>query len=225
MSVGRQSVIRSRKQDGSRKFARRRWRIGFAVISVGVVSIHRSSRATLRARVALSFLELVEAKVVAACRAQGISAKRVRHAREFAAQRLDADYPFATRGFATDGSHLLYEFEQTTRDAPKGPLFVDIGSAAAQTTLPGYIQDVVELLEFANVGLDWPTCFYPQGIDEPLTVDPTFRGGQLTIKGRGIFVDSIWGRWKAGESVDFIARDFRISTADVQAAIDFREAA
>ena len=176
-------------------------------------------------RTKISFLELIEAKIVSACRAQGISAARIRRAREFAKVHLDSEFPFATRQFTTDGCRVLYEFEAREEDKSEGPMFVDIGSVAGQTSLPGYIRDVVGLVEFASDGTDWPICFYPRGRDVPLSVDPTFRSGQLTIVNRGITPEMVWGRWKAGDAREFIASDLDLDLATVDAAIRYQEAA
>ena len=179
----------------------------------------------VKPRSKISYLELVEAKIVAACRSHGISAVRIRRAREFAQVHLDAEFPFATRQFTTDGSRVLYEFQENEEGRPDGPMFVDIGSAAAQTVLPGYIREVVDLFEFATDGVDWPTCFYPRGRDVPLSVDPTFRSGQVTIVNRGIPAESVWRRWLAEEPRWFIAQDLEIDLTAVDAAIAFRSAA
>ena len=167
----------------------------------------------------ISYIELIEAKVVSAWRQHGISAQRIRRAREFAKVHLDIEFPFATRQFKTDGSRVLYEFERNEADTPKGPLFVDIGNAAGQTVFPGYLRDVVELFEFTPERGDWPIFFYPRGRDVPLTIDPMFRAGQVTVSNRGITVDTILKRLQVEESKSFIAQDLRIDEAVVDAVI------
>ena len=186
-----------------------------------------------RYRRGISFLELTEAKVVANCVAHGISRARIRKARAFAREWLDSDFPFATEQFKTDGSRLLYEFERDVADIPGGPLFADVGNAAGQTTLPGYITDAFDLLEFATPNSDtpnseWPSRFYPRGPDAPLMIDPLVRSGQVIIRSRhnrGIPVDTIWRRFRGGDEPAFIAEDFTIDLAEVNAAIEFRAAA
>ena len=178
-----------------------------------------------RYRRGISFLELTEAKVVANCVAHGISRARIRKARAFAREWLDSDFPFATEQFKTDGSRLLYEFERDVADIPGGPLFADVGNAAGQTTLPGYITDAFELLEFATPNSEWPSRFYPRGLAAPLMIDPLVRSGQVIIRNRGIPVDTIWRRFRGGDELDFIAEDLAIDLAEVNAAIEFRSAA
>lgn len=119
---------------------------------------------------------------------------------------------------------MLYEFQEREVEQPVGPMFVDIGSAAAQTVLPGYIREAVELFEFATDGIDWPTCFHPRGRNVPLSVDPMFRSGRVTIVNRGIPAESVWRRWLAEEPRWFIAQDLEIDLGAVDAAIAFRSA-
>ncbi|MCY3923047.1 MAG: DUF433 domain-containing protein [Chloroflexi bacterium] len=180
-------------------------------------------RATDRRRI--GFLELVEAKVVAACRSQGISLRRVRNARIFASARLGVEYPFASKGFSTDGRSILYEFETTQVEQPEGPFFVDVGNRAGQTALPGYIGEVVELLEFAGPSADWPTRFFPRGSDNLIVIDPRLRSGQPIVVQRGITVDAIWRRLQGGDVPAYIADDYGIGLEAVLAVRDYKMAA
>ena len=61
----------------------------------------------------------------------------------------------------------------------------------------------------------------PFGKDGALALDPHRAGGQPTIKGRRLRVVDIRGRFKAGESMEFIAHDFDLERADVEAALRF----
>ncbi len=169
----------------------------------------------------ISFLELAEAKIVAACRAQGISMTRIRQARGFARKWLDSEYPLATQQFKTDGSRMLYEFEDCHNHRPSGPMFVDVGNAAGQTTLPGYITDVVTLFEFASEAQVWPTRFHPRGTDVPIVIDPCVRGGQVLIMSRGLPIESIYRRHLGGDPPWQIAEDFELSLSEVNAAIAY----
>ena len=172
----------------------------------------------------ISFLELCEAKIVAASRAAGFSMQRIRNARQFARAHLGLEYPLATRQFKTDGSRLLFKFEQSQREEqagrPDGLMFVDIGDDAAQTTLPDYIRDAVDLFDFAERG-EWVSEFYPRGKDVPLSIDPTYRSGQVTVARRGVTPEMIFGRHLAGESLEFLAEDLDLDLAEIQAALAY----
>ena len=183
--------------------------------------LFQSPGVTAAARDRISFLELAEAKVVAACRAQGLGMIRIRRAREFAREWLGAEYPLATQGFKTDGSRILYAFEDRQEARPSGPMFVDVGNSAGQTTLPGYITDALTLFEFASESQVWPARFYPRGEGVPIQIDPHIRGGQVSIAGRGLPIESIKRRYRGGDSARHIAEDFELDPAEVDAVIEY----
>ena len=60
----------------------------------------------------LSYLELVEVAFVATFRKLGVSLRNIRLAREYIAQTLNAEFPFAEYRFKTDGRHLLIDFAE-----------------------------------------------------------------------------------------------------------------
>ncbi len=169
----------------------------------------------------VSFLALAEGVVIRATRELGISLRRIRAARSFAQDRLGIDFPFASDVFRTDGASILYEFESATDEEPDGPLFVDVGERAAQTTLEGFITETVSLLTFTGVSEGWAHRFYPAGTEVPLYVDPTHRSGQLVTAADGIRAEAIWKRFLGGDEPAFIAKDLGTDRDQVQAVIDF----
>ena len=169
----------------------------------------------------ISFLALIEGKIIAACRDHGIPLKRIRAAREYLRAQLDLEHPFATVQMLTDGARLLDSFEQKNGVLPQGPTFIDVGNKAGQATLAGFITDAIDLLEFIEADDVWAERFYPAGRDEPLVVDPRIASGSLHVIDTGIRVDAIVGRHRAGESIEFIAADFVISPDNVRAALRF----
>lgn len=53
----------------------------------------------------------------------------------------------------------------------------------------------------------------------PVTRDSAICGGQVTIQGRGIRVETVYRRWLAGESVRALVRDYGLQTATVEATL------
>ena len=169
----------------------------------------------------ISFLALIEGKVIAACREHGIPLQRIRAARSYLRTQLDLEHPFATHRMLTDGARILDTFEQQERALAQGPTFIDVGGNAGQATLAGFITDAIDLFEFIAADDIWAERFYPAGRGEPLVVDPNIASGSLHIVDSGIRVDAIVGRRLAGESIEFIAGDFDISHELVGAALRF----
>ena len=61
--------------------------------------------------------------------------------------------------------------------------------------------------------------WYRYGREVPVVVDPHVAGGRPTIEGSNVSVDVIRKRWKAGERVAYIAHDFQLRRADVEAVL------
>lgn len=177
------------------------------------------------AALAISFLELTEAIVVARFRELGVPLQRIRAARQFVEVHLDAEYPFAHRKFKVRGSRILHDFESAQPDTGPGLVLIDEGNAAGQITLPTLVQDALDLFEYPAGKDTWAMRIHPCGSDAPLSIDPHFRSGQVVVEERGITVHHIAGRFRAGETVPFIARDYEIDVASVEAALEFVNAA
>lgn len=82
-------------------------------------------------------------------------------------------------------------------------------------------EPVVKTLEQMDYEDGHVSRWCPFGKDGALALDPHRAGGQPTIKGRRLRVVDIRGRFKAGESMEFIAHDFDLERADVEAALRF----
>lgn len=174
---------------------------------------------------AISFLELTEAIVVARFRELGVPLQRVRAARQFVEVHLSAEYPFAHRKFKVRGGRILHDFENAQPDTGPGLVLIDEGNAAGQITLPTLVQDALDLFEYPADEDAWAMRIHPCGFDAPLSIDPHFRSGQVVVEERGITVQHIVGRFRAGETASFIANDYEIGVASVKAALEFVNAA
>ena len=65
----------------------------------------------------LSYYQLVEVAFVATFRKLGVSLQRIRKARDYAAQVLKSEYPFAEHSWLTEGHHVLLELPETVGQA------------------------------------------------------------------------------------------------------------
>jgi uncharacterized protein (DUF433 family) len=59
-------------------------------------------------------------------------------------------------------------------------------------------------------GDQWAVRWYPLGQEKPFVVDPHIAGGRPTIVNRGVTVETLTLRWKNGESIRMIARDYEL---------------
>ena len=63
----------------------------------------------------------------------------------------------------------------------------------------------------------------PLGKDVPIIIDPRFSAGAPTIVGRGVTVQAIHSRFKAGLLIDFIAEDLVLERTLVERALQYAE--
>ena len=82
-------------------------------------------------------------------------------------------------------------------------------------------EPVFKTLEQMDYEGGFASRWLPFGKDGALALDPHRAEGQPTIKGRRVRVVDIRGRFKAGESMKFIAHDFDLERADVEAALRY----
>ncbi len=163
---------------------------------------------------ALSYLQLVELRFVAAMREAGVTLKTIRRAREYLASRWKTDHPFATAPLKTDGQYIIQDLEEAEGSELADRLM--IADKGGQLSWKPIIGD--KFLEFDYEG-EWAMRWRLAGQDSPIIIDPRIAFGAPIVK--GIPTWALVSRHDAGESSDEIADDFRLDRADVKAALTF----
>ena len=162
----------------------------------------------------LSFLNLVEAHVLAAIRrTHDIPLPKVREALAFMKKRMKSERPLVERAFQTDGVSL----------------FVEELSSLVNVTREGQIE-MKELLlahlhriERDSAGL--PIRLYPftrsgtQAREAPVQIDPTIAFGRPSLRGKAVPTAVLADRFKAGEPMTTLAEDFDVTVAVIEDAI------
>jgi uncharacterized protein (DUF433 family) len=180
-----------------------------------VAAWHRIEAALLaqkEKRAALSYMQLIEVAVVAAFRKAGVSLKRIRAAREYAAKYLNSEFPFVEYKFKEEGKHLWLDSTQIDVDS-ETVLSADQGGQLAWKAVIGRLRE----FEYEKEGI--VIRWHVAGPSSPITIDPRISFGAPTVKGTPTWV--IRGRWNAGESDTDIAEDFGIEKSDVREALKF----
>ena len=90
-----------------------------------------------------------------------------------------------------------------------------------QWTLPGLVVETVRQMEYDTE--EFAVRWYPVGKEYPIVVDPKVTSGVPTIEHRGVTIEVIHKRFKAGQKLDFIARDFELEPDIVEEALRFAE--
>lgn len=166
----------------------------------------------------LSFLNLVEAHVLAAVRRRyGVKLPKVRNALDYVRRQFRVEHPLINEAFQTDGLDLFVERYGGLINASRD------GQQAMKEVIGVYLKRI-----------DWdakgiPVRLYPftrdtqaatPSVDPRVVVmNPAVSFGRPVIAGTGIPVLSIYERYKAGDSVADLAQDFRLEISAIEEAI------
>lgn len=173
----------------------------------------------------LSFLNLVEAHVLAAIRRKHqIPLPKTRRALDFVVKRLGIQRPLANARFRTNGVDLfvdeLGELVNVSRDG--------------QVEIADLMRAHLERIAWDDAGL--PIKLYPftrradsAGAPTPVEMDPRIAFGRPVLVGRAVPTAVLADRFKAGDRLSELAKDYDTSTDAIEEAIrcelDRREAA
>jgi uncharacterized protein (DUF433 family) len=164
--------------------------------------------------VALSYLQLIEVAVVAALRQAGVSLNTIRVAKEYVAQRLNAEFPFAQYTFKTDGKELLMALSEFDRKESNDKLIVV--SKQGQLGWKQILDSRLKEFEYQKgLAVKWRLG----GANSSIIIDPQVSFGAPAVK--GVPTWTIRGRLDAGESIEDIADDFSLDLTDVRQALKF----
>ena len=167
----------------------------------------------------LSFINLVEAHVLAAIRRRhGVRLPKVRRALDYVSRQFRVEHPLINQAFQTDGLDLFVERYGELINA----------SREGQHAMKEIIGVYLKRIEWDSKGI--PIKLYPftrdtqaetAPVSDPRVVvmNPAVSFGRPVIVGTGIPVSSIYERYRAGDSVADLARDFRLDTSAIEEAI------
>lgn len=155
----------------------------------------------------VSFLALSEAYVLNAFRRAGLPLQRIRPAVDKLREHVGLEYALASKRLATDGAEVLLE---SADPGDRRLVVVRNGQAVFREV----VEDYLRFITFGQNGLA-ARLQLPQFTDTDVSVTPTINGGRPTIVDRGIAIDDVLGRVRAGEPLNDVAHDFGLKLADV----------
>lgn len=159
----------------------------------------------------ISFLDLIEAKVVAKLRHLGVAMRTIRRAYELIADELDTKHPFSVRHIYSDGQAI---FLQAIKQIASGKL-VDV--VQRQHFFPA-------ILPFLRrVDYDDQTAFAARWhISEGVVLDPTRRFGKPIVERCGLSTSVLDAAFRANRrDSDRVADWYGIQPIDVECAVGF----
>jgi uncharacterized protein (DUF433 family) len=163
----------------------------------------------------MSFLEFEELVFVAAFSREGLPLQRIRAAAECLISEFGVDRPFAYKRVFTDGHDVFMAMSQEAR----APNLIKLTKSERLQIRPGRIDEpFVKELAFNEEGV--ANAYFPRGPAVPIILDPKIAFGAPTVSGTRITVETI-ATMVRGSSVEEVARDYDLSIASVQAAVEY----
>ena len=163
----------------------------------------------------ISFLDLMELRVVKALVDQGISLQHVRRVAKIASEVFRTPYPFASRRIYTDGVEV---FASLARDAGIADL-IELSARHAQIIAGQVVAPYLVELDFdprSQLAERW----WPLGKSVPVVLDPKVAFGAPVVAGTATRTDVVAA---LAEAVDAAAAAdaYRIGRVEVEAAARF----
>lgn len=167
-------------------------------------------------RLTLTFLDLVQLRVVRAFREAGVPLQRIRTAGEVAGDLFGTSHPLAHLRFKTEGKSIWSDIT-TTREREVMNL-----SASGQRAFPEVVEEsLTEVSYAAEPGL--ADRWYAAGPGGGVVVDPEIAFGAPVVVGANVPTDALWSQSRSEPDVHRLATWFRLDVRQVQDAIRFEE--
>ena len=162
----------------------------------------------------VSYLQLMETVVAARFRnSERVPYRNVHAAYRNAREILGVEFPFAHFNMEPLGVHIIARLEGEEVGQSLQAL-----DSPVQWSLPGLVLEIIHQIEYEG---DFAARWFPAGKECPIVIDPRISSGIPTIDGRGVSVDAILRRWRAGLKIDFIARDLALEADDVETVLQY----
>lgn len=168
----------------------------------------------------LSFANLCELHVLAAMRRNHrLTMPTVRDSLDYVAQKLGLPRPLIARQFLTDGVSLFIEHaERLLNTSDQGQLAMrgDFETALARIQ---YDRSGVPVRLFPFTRSSTTLADQPQAV----VIDPRLAFGRPALARAGVTTAVIEDRFRAGDSPDEMAQDYRVAESDIWEAIRFEQ--
>jgi uncharacterized protein (DUF433 family) len=194
----------------------RRWTIGYTFAGARFSEpLFKPDYPELAVKSILTFQDLMELFLVARFRQAGVSLQKIRATAQWAARRFETNYPFAIRRFHTDGKRLFAELE--SREGQGSPERSFLEPHTCQYVF-SWVEEFFLKLDYEN---DLVSHFWPLGKERPVVLDPARSFGQPIDPATGVPTRVLADMHAAGESVEEVARWFRVESEAVRAAVEY----
>ncbi|MDQ3679619.1 MAG: DUF433 domain-containing protein [Actinomycetota bacterium] len=166
-----------------------------------------------RSEAEIPFFGLVEGMVVAGFRRSGVSMQHIRKALTILQHEVGLEHALANRALYTEGARILYHHASMQRDDELLTVVVT-GQGVFAPVVEDYLQRIVYAPD------DWAERLILPITAEPLVeADPHRAFGQPVFIHGGARMEDVIDRFRAGEPMAEVAKDFNLRVEDVEAVI------
>lgn len=154
-----------------------------------------------RNEASIPFVGLAEGMVIAAFRRAGVSMQHLREAVAILEREIGLEHALASRRLYADGAQLLFGLTVVV---------------SQQKVFSAVVEEYLTRIEYGADG--WAQSLVSPATPERTTVvDPARSFGQPIFAHGAVRMEDVLDRWRAGESIAHVARDFGVPAEDVEA--------
>lgn len=160
----------------------------------------------------ISFLDLIEVRVVSSLRKNGVTLQAIRYAIEFAESRFGIERPLASLRFKTDGKEILIDALEND-----GELTSLSPKRAGQKVFGSIVQQSLLDLEFQN---DRPVRWKPQKFKN-VVIDPERSFGDPILNDYGVSTRVLGDEYTVFSDLKYLSQIYEIPVNIIKNAINF----
>jgi uncharacterized protein (DUF433 family) len=166
------------------------------------------------AKLALTFMDLIEVLYVSAILAHGVSMHTVRLVHREARDEFKVRHPFAIKRFETDGRTIFHRFVEAGAEH-----LVD--RKRFQTAFTIVVDPLMKKVDYHDLTQD-AARYWPLGRTRPVMIDPGRSFGEPVVTS-GVPTRVLYNARRGGDPKERIARWYSVSVDEVVAAIEFEK--
>ncbi|MEV4097516.1 DUF433 domain-containing protein [Streptosporangium saharense] len=198
----------------------RNWAVGYAYKRIDAPFVVAEPMVTTAGThgSTVPFVGLAEAYMLAAFRSAKVPMQRIRPAIRWLEDNIGLEQALASERLMTDGAEVLWDFKERTsdpaeREAVDGLVVIRSGQQVFRPVVRDYLRRV-------SYQDGWMKVIRLPGYEEvDVTVDPWINGGQPTLARRGIRLNDVLSRLRAGEDRHDVAEDYDLRLEEVEALV------
>lgn len=211
------SLSRAAQLAGVSNSSARRWVLGYSSAGHRQPGLIPSDLPAIGNYRAVSFLNLVELKLLAAFKQEGLSFQKVRRAVEYLQAMHEVAHPLAWNKLSTDGRDVFVWVEHGSGE---NVVIQTTGRKSGHCVMDKVVAPYFHDLDFSPE-TQLASRWFPAGRDKPIVVDPGIAFGEPVIEGTRIATGLLYDRVAAGDTVDVVAKWYALQPEEVEQARKF----